>query len=385
LLPANVTANAWPSEEDCARRLAWSDWSKQNSLADIYSRLNDPPFINELNHARQIRELGKELQQLLPATRPTGIQATKSLCENAIVAAPDDPMLREQLSLLEEAGNDLPYAETNLQRALARVPSSSQDWSKLGVIQAEQKKYENAADSFRRAFTLNPLDFLSSQNLARALKGLGRQQEAIQQYRRTVALKPRFGVAWLGLGQVLEETGDKAEAEKCYQNILRNRFQHAPELITLARFCAGHGWREAADTNYEAAIKLTPFDSPLHVEAAKNLVELGRGAAAGQHFAAAAELDPNSLEAHFLYGLSLGRDNKPAEAEKQFREAVRIMPDLPEAHLNLGISLTDGGKYSEALEQFNQVLQRNSTNAVALRYIQAIKQKLSSVPSGENK
>ncbi|HWD92247.1 MAG TPA: tetratricopeptide repeat protein [Verrucomicrobiae bacterium] len=384
LLPGNVPAKAWPSEEDCTRRLAWTDWNKQKSLADIYSRLNEPPFVNELNHNAQIRELGTILQQLMPATRPASIQAAKVFCESAVTAAPDDPNLREQLALLDEAANELPAAETNEQAALTSVPSSSQDWSELGVIQAKLKEYDNAAGAFRRAFELNPQDFLSLQNLAQALKNLGKREDAIREYRHTLALKPRFGAAWLGLGETLEEAGNKAEAEKCYQNALRNRVQYTPELISLARFCEIHGWREAAATNYEDAIKLSPFDASLHVEAAKNLTELGRAAAAEQHLATAIQLDPNSLEGHFLYGVSLGRDKKPSDAAQQFSEVVRIMPEMVEGHFNLAISLTDEGKYSEALDQFNQVLQRNPNHAAALQYVEAIKRKLSLMQSGKN-
>jgi tetratricopeptide (TPR) repeat protein len=385
LLPANATAKAWPSEEDCARRLAWTDWNKQKSLADIYSRLNDPPFMNELNHSAQIQELGTALQQLMPATQPAGIQTAKAFCESAVTAAPDDPNLREQLALLDEAANDLPGAETNELAALARLPSSSQDWSELGVIRAKLKKYQNAAEAFRRAFELNPQDFLSLQNFAQALKNLGKRDEAIQEYRRTLDLKPRFGAAWLGLGQTLEETGNKTEAEKCYQNALQYRVQNALELASLARFCESRGWREAAVTNYEDAIKLSPYDASLHIDAAKNLSELGRRHGAEEHLAAAIQMDTNSLEGHFLYGASLGRDGIPAEAAKQFREVVRIMPDMPEGHFNLGIALTDEGRYSEALEQFNQVLQRNPNHAGALQYVQAIRRKLSSERSREGK
>jgi tetratricopeptide (TPR) repeat protein len=385
LLPAKVAARSWPSETDCARRLAWSDWNKQKSLADIYSRLNDPPFVNQLNHSAQIRELGMELQQLIAAPKPPGIQIAKATCESALMAAPDDPVLREQLARLDEAANDLVAAETNEQAVLRRLPSCSQDWSELGVILAEQKKYEAAADAFRRAFQLNSEDVMSLQNLAQAFKNLGRHDDAIREYRRTLALKPRFGAAWLGLGQVLEEAGNKVEAEKCYQNALRNPPQHAPGLAGLAQFCESRGWREAAATNYEYAIKLSPFDALLHVRAAMNLTELGRRAAAERHYAAAIQLEPNSIEAHFLYGLCLGHDGNPAGAAAQFREAVRIMPDMLEAHLNLGIALTDEKNYSDALEQFNQVLQRNPNHATALQYVRAIKQKLSQMPSGEGK
>ncbi len=67
----------------------------------------------------------------------------------------------------------------------------------------------------------------------------------------------------------------------------------------------------------------------------------------------------------------------PADAAAQFREAVRIMPDLPEARLNLGMALENAGNYSEALEEFEKILEQKPSNALALNYVQALRQKLS--------
>ena len=47
LLPGKIAAQVaasqpWPSEADCARRLAWSDYNKQEALSEILSRLANP-------------------------------------------------------------------------------------------------------------------------------------------------------------------------------------------------------------------------------------------------------------------------------------------------------------------------------------------------------
>jgi len=174
-----------------------------------------------------------------------------------------------------------------------------------------------------------------------------------------------------------EEMGRKAEAEDCYQKAVLNRIERAPELTTLARFCVNKGWREAAATNYDAAIKLNPADASIYVEAGQNLEALGRHPEAERWYAEAVKLSPDLIQARFLYGLELGRDGKPADAAGQFREAVRIMPDLPEARFNLAMALANEGDYSEALSEFNKVLQQQPGNAQALKYAQALRQKLS--------
>jgi tetratricopeptide (TPR) repeat protein len=214
------------------------------------------------------------------------------------------------------------------------------------------------------------------QNVAQSLKDLGRREEAVREYRHTVAVKPRFGLAWLGLGQMLEENGDKAGAEKCYEKAMQNRIHRPAELTTLAHFCEARGWREAAATNYDEALKLNPLAVQVYLEAGRNLSALGRHEGAEQDFREATKLAPNSVEGHFLDGLELGSEGKPAAAAGQFRETVRIMPNLPEARFNLGLSLMNAGKYAEALEQFETLLQQNPGNDQALRYAQALRQKL---------
>jgi tetratricopeptide (TPR) repeat protein len=382
LLPVKITARAaasqpWPSEADCARRLAWSDWNKQRALIDIYCRLSGPPFISQINHDAQAQSLQASLERMVTATQSSGVDAAKTLCESALETAPDDPMLLEQLAELDQLTGDLAGAQTNTRRAVDLLPGSSRDWLQLGAVLAKQKKYEDAASAFRRAFQLDPGDAWALQDLAQALKDLGWKDEAIREYRHVLAVKPRFGLAWIGLGQIYEEMGRKAEAEDCYQNALRNRIDRAPELTSLARFCENHGWREAAATNFDDALKLSAFDAALYVEAAQNLSALGRHAEAEQHYAQAIRLSPGSIQAHFFYGSELGRDGKPAEAAREFREAVRIMPSMTEARFNLGVSLADSGSYSEALVQFEKLLEQDPANAKALQYAQALRQKLS--------
>lgn len=381
LLPDEVARGGdnrpWPTEADCARRLAWSDWDKQEALSEMLSRLGKPPFTSQLNHEEQVQDLKVALEKLLPATQAPGIKQAENLCENALTVSPDDGLLHEQLAVLDQLTGDLTGAATNAQQALDLLPGCADYASQLGVILAKQHQYEDAAADFRRAIELDPEDVWAMQNLAQSLQELGRREEAIREFKQALAVNPRFGLAWLGLGQLFDGMGRKGEAEECYRKALANRINRAPELKTLAQFCVSHGWREAAATNYDDALRLNPSDAMTYVEAGQNLAALGRHAEAEQRYAEAAKISPDLMQAHFLYGMELGRDGNAAAAAAQFREAVRIMPDLPEARLNLGMALQNEGNYSEALDQFNKVLEQNPDNALALSHAQALRQKVS--------
>lgn len=381
LLPANVASQApadeaWPSEAACARRLAWSDWDKEQALAEMYSRLSAPPFTGQINNNAELKKMRAGLEQLLPATQSAGIQTAENLCAQALEAAPDDPVVREQLAMLEESAGDLPDALINAQRAVELLPSNSEGWSQLGVALAEQHRYDEAIAAFRRAFQLNPESVWALKNLAQSLNDLGNTNQAIKEYQHAVTLNPHFGPGWLGLGQIYEKMGNKTEADDCYQKALSNRVKNAVELRTLARFCQSRGWYEAAATNYEDAIALSPADARLYVQAGQNLEALGRRADAEKLYSDAAKISPDLMEAHYLYGLELGRDGNAAGAAAQFREAVRIMPNLPEARLNLGIALENDRKYSEALAQFEEVLDQDPSNPTALSHVKALRGKV---------
>ncbi|MDE3066692.1 MAG: tetratricopeptide repeat protein [Verrucomicrobiota bacterium] len=381
LLPASIksrpaAARPWPSEADCARRLAWSDWDQARALADIFTRLTDPPFTGQLNHDAQVRQVKTLMEKLAPATRPAGLRRALTDCEQAVAAAPGDPALYAQLAALQQAAGDLAAASAAAQRQVALLPSSSVGWAQLGFLLAQQQHYEQAIPALRRAFELDPQNVWALQNLAESLLKLDRRAAAIREFRRALAVNPRFGLAWLGLGQALEAAGETNQAEQCYRQALANPIHRAAELTELARFCQSRGWFEAAATNYESAIRLSPLDPALRIAAGQCLAALGRQPDAVGQFGTAVQLEPDSEAARFLYGLALGRAGQTAEAVEQFRAAVRIMPDLVEARLNLAIALTKIGRDPEALAQFKEALQRSPTNAVALEYVRALRAKL---------
>lgn len=381
LLPERVAAQVpasrpWPSEAECARRLAWSDWDREAALAEMVSRLAEPPFTGQMNHEAELDKMKMALEKLMPATQLSGIQGAENVCRQALDSAPGDPVVREQLAVLEQSSGDLTDAVANAQRAVDILPSSSEDWAQLGVTLGEEHRYADAEAAFRHAIQLNPESMWAIKNLAQSLNDAGESQQAISEYKHVLSVNPRFGPAWLGLGRIYEKMGDTAGAEDCYQKALSNRVKNGAELGTLARFCQSRGWYEAAATNYEDAIKLSPADAALYVEAAQNLESLGRHADAEKLFSDAVRVSPDSMKAHFLYGLELGRDRNDAGAAEQFRQAVRIMPNLPEARLNLGIALENEGKYSEALAEFEKVLEQNPANAVALSHANALRQRV---------
>jgi tetratricopeptide (TPR) repeat protein len=375
LLPSTVSPSTrpWPEMSECAARVARTDRAAQLALSEILSRLTDPPFTWQLNHAEQLGHLTGLSRSLARPDSPDSLRETRSSCESAIALFPDDPLLHQQLGELKQADADHAGAAQEAQRSLDLLPSNPGAWLLLGLALVQQEKYEDASTAFRQSIKLDSQDVWARQNLALCFEKLGRKDEAIREFKQALATKPRFGLAWLGLGQIYEQMGKTNEAESCYQSALANPIHRPEELTILARFCQSRKWFEAAATNYLEAIKLSPSDANLRVEAGQTLTELGRHAEAAQCFADACQLLPDWGQAHFLCGLEFGRLGKPADAEREFRDATRLMPNLAEAQLNLGIALYQQQKFPAALNAFQETLQRDPANATALKYLAALR------------
>lgn len=346
LMPPSGAPVDWPSENQCAQRLGMTGHDLRGALTDILSRLTDPPFVNQLNHAEQVKYLTDEARAIPPATEEDDVQTVQL----ALRESPDDATLEMHLSGFEQAAGHADDAVAAARQAADLLPSSEDAWSQLGIACVARKNYQESVDAYRHAFALNPGDVWVLQDMAMSLTKLGRTAEALREYRRALAITPRFGLAWLGMGQILEGMGQKEKADACYQKALENRTHRAEDLAILARFCLARGWLEAAATNFNDAIRLDATDPQLALEGGR---------------------------AHFLLGAELGKSRQPMLAAREFQQAVRLMPQVIEARLNLGIAYYQAGDWKDSLEQFEQIAERNPTNALAQRYLADLRQKVS--------
>jgi tetratricopeptide (TPR) repeat protein len=365
---AGNRARPWPTAEDCARRLGWTDSTRRAGEMDVLSRLNDPPFTQQVNHREQYQLLRRQVEQLLPATQPDALRQQAVLTKAAAAAATNDWILQENLAFLQQKTGDAAGEVESLQRVVGLLPHSPDAWRSLGVALEGAKRNEEAISAFQQAIRLNPDAVEAMNSLAMLYAQLGRNEEAAAEFQEVLRRKPYWGPAHLGLGKTLEAEGKPGEARKQFQESLVNRVSSPESFSALGKFSFGKGWYEAAATNFTDSLRLNPADPEVQVNLGLTLIKLGRRDEAKAHYAEAVRLDPKFAEAHFVLGLEMGKEGDAAGATGEFAEAVRLKPQLLEARLNLGIALFNQHRNPEALEQFQAVLQEHSTNPVALKY-----------------
>lgn len=365
----------WPSLEACSRQLGYQAWDRYGVAAEVLSRLYDPPFVQQLNHAEQVRGWQGEMERLRPELQAATLRQSEVLCREAIAAAPEDWVLHSHLTRIRQQLGDLPGALEAARRVVELLPLGSAPWQQLGILQMQRQNYEEALDSLCQAVRADPDNFWALEKLGRCQAAQGDHPEAIKTFRQALALKPRFGPAYLGLGRSLEALGRSGEAEANYQLALQHRVHRKAELVELMEFCRLKGWNQAALTNCLEVLRMNPGDALLHLSAGQILTALNRDQEAQRHYTEAMRLDAGLAPARFLAGLQLGRQGDAAGAAQHFQEVLRLMPDLAEARLNLGIALAKLGRAAEARQQFQEVLRRQPTNAVARREIQALEER----------
>jgi tetratricopeptide (TPR) repeat protein len=380
LLPEPVRRQAkgetWPASEECARRLAWTDWAQYQADTQILGRIQDAPFVSQLNHEAQVQRLRLELERLLPATRPDALRETEKRCRNALVAAPDDWVLHQTLARLQQQSGELSGATLSWRRVTELLPRQADNWERLGTELAEQKRFAEARTAFQEALRLDPDSLSALTGIAQLLAAEGQTADAIPVFEKVLKIKPYWGPAHLGLGKALEAAGRAAEAKPHFQRALQDRLNTPSGFQALGQFCFQKGWYSEAATNFSDALRLNPADAATHVNLGVTLGLLNRPVEACQQYAEAVRLDPNLAEARVRLGTALGSQGNDAAALEQFAAAVQLKPDMLEARLNLGIALFNQHRNPEALEQFTEVLRRNPGNSTALRY----KQRLGAVP-----
>ncbi len=375
-IPVKTAADvlpAWPSADECARRLVWTDKERQECLGEVRERLNKPPFTLQLNHQQQIDYLANTINSIEPLTGEAGLNEMLQACESALTSAPDDSYLLKRIADLRLKAGDIDGALAAARRVTVLLPHSASARDHLGIILVQSGRLAQALDVFEQGVRLDPSDHWIRHHLAQAYFRAGNSDAALKQWKQLIRQQPKFGTAHIGVGQLLEAQGKTDAANEHYRQALLYPVETSSDLALLGRLCLKKGWLPDALKNLHQAAILSPTDASIRYDLAAVLKAMGREKEAAEQLAAARRYDTNEWRARFQAGLDYGRQGRPQEAVLAFREVVRLKPDLAEGHLNLGLALFKIGQTNEAIQAFSRVIELSPENEMALRYLEALK------------
>ena len=173
-----------------------------------------------------------------------------------------------------------PEAEETLERAAARAPADAEIPYDLGRIYYQQGRHVEAAESFRKATTLDPRSYRAWDNLGLASEALGDTAQAQKHYLTAVSIvhkdHPRYDVVYANFAELLIKLGNAKQAfdlavEAAQRNPdePRNFFLAGKALVQVGQYDVSLRW-------FERAVALNPDYPEPHYQLAHAYRQLGR-------------------------------------------------------------------------------------------------------------
>jgi peroxin-5 len=110
----------------------------------------------------------------------------------------------------------------------------------LGVVYNVSRDYTAAANAFRRAIDVRPMDYQLRNKLGATLANSNRSDEALPFYRAALSLKPRYARGWLNMAISHSNLHNYDEAVRCYLQTLSLNpdARHVWSYLRIALTCS---------------------------------------------------------------------------------------------------------------------------------------------------
>jgi adenylate cyclase len=158
----------------------------------------------------------------------------RSLAERAAALSGDDPLILAVLGAVHTFVRNYGTARVLLERALVLDPNCAWAWSRLAWIENYADQPVKAIENFERAIRLSPIDPMNFNNYAgigSAHELVGEYDQAVTLYRRALQERPHASWIYRNLASALAGAGKTEEAKQAFAEMMR----HYPDL-TVAKF-----------------------------------------------------------------------------------------------------------------------------------------------------
>ena len=263
-------------------------------------------------------------------------------------------MLQQAIQAFQ--GKNFDSADLMLKRILSIDSKNLPALHILGLINASQSKYKEAADFLGRAVQIHPDDPSIQYNLAKALSDCGLDKDSIPHHKKAVELALDNPMAWFNYGSAAFNLGQHDVAIDCYDKALGLKSDYydawsnkGMTLFVLKRF-------DEAITCCDRLLSLRPNYADGWSNKGMVLHELKRFDEAIAHYDKALTLKPDYAEAWSSRGSTLNELKRFDEAIAHYNKALSLKPEYAEGWSNKGVTLNELGRYDEAITHYDKAL-----------------------------
>ena len=240
-------------------------------------------------------------------------------------------------------------AEENTKKLLNDFPQELILHNILGVSQEAQKKFKEAAESYRNALKIQPQLAEMQFNLGSVLYQLGDIQGAIQQYQKAIQIKPDLVVAYFNLGIAYQNESQFDQALGAYQKAIELEPGFYEAHGNKGAVYLLQGELDKAIQSFQQSLKIQNHARG-HFNLGNAYRNQGQLEEAIQAYRMAIEMNSNDAEVCAVLGDALWHQGKIPEANQYLRQAVTLDSENPIANYNLATFLHDNKKFQEAYE-----------------------------------
>ena len=252
-------------------------------------------------------------------------------------------------------------AETALRPAAQRAPTSEAALE-LGLLYQMLGRPEGKALLERvapMADTSN--DPYEMARAARALRALGRLQEANAAYREAAAgLSTDPGVQ-TGWGELFLDSHNLREALRSFQLAMQLDPRWTPALIGAARTLADENPPQASAL-VKRALEITPTSVDAHIFLAEQAVDAEREKEAREALDKALAVNPSSLEARAMLAAIAYVEDKQQEFDAEVAKTLAIAPNYGDVYRTAGAFAARNYRFDEAVALTRRALTLDGQN-----------------------
>ena len=257
-----------------------------------------------------------------------------------------------------DAQGRLDEAEGLYRRAVESNPKSFESRLSLGLLLAQQLKFDEARPELEAATFLDPVKG-GPELKARAWRALAEinqstdPAEASNDLLQALKLSPETEADTLLAANLADKTGQYAEAEAAFRRVLANDPKSAEANAGVAHFLIARKEYPAAETLLRSALEQTPDDPALTAQLASVL--------AAQDKAEALPLlqklhisHPGTSSITRMLAEVLADSGDAAGSDKLYIELLATSPNDPDLLVGHGQNLVHQAKYPEAFDAFEK-------------------------------
>jgi tetratricopeptide (TPR) repeat protein len=216
------------SEQECARRLVYTDLDRYMIAETMAERLRQPPFTAQIDHAEQVERFARELATLRALGEAGAVATAVKEYEQALAAERPSWTVRERYAAIERRIGNASVAEREWRLLAGQFPQYPSFHLQLARALRDTGKHAEAEASLRTLLRYQPESSLVLAELARVVLHQGRAAEAISHARRAVALDPRDPTALHLLATTL------CRRDSCPPDALAEATAHLTKALDLA-------------------------------------------------------------------------------------------------------------------------------------------------------